>query len=140
MGIMSTLKIGQGKTYRIQKEAMAEFGYDLQFAMKGGYRLDDQYLVWFPNLMESEDDEFPSLYGNVLKNDGKTLVEIAPDDRRLEKIMSDTSTLRIVFARFRGRNYEFKGVFKFDGVDRKRRQTIYTLIAETIDTAKWQKR
>ena len=137
---MSILKVGQKKTYRIQKDAMAEFGYDLKFAMKGGYRLDDQYLVWFPNLMETEYAEFASLYGNVFKNDEKTLVEIAPDDRRLKKILSDTSTLRIVFGRFRGRNYEFKGVFKFDGVDRKRRQTIYTRIAETIDTAKWKKR
>lgn len=137
---MSILKVGQKKTYRIQKDAMAEFGYALKFAMKGGYRLNDQYLVWFPNLMNSETDQFQSLFGDVLKDNGKTMVEIAPDDKRLERILRDTSTLRITFARFRGHDYEFKGVFRYDGVDRKRRQIVYTCISETIDTTKWQKR
>ena len=137
---MRSLNVGQKKTYRIQKDAIAEFGYELKFAMKGGYRLDDQHLVWFPNLMKTVSDEFPSLYANVLKNDGRTLIEIAPDDKRLEKALCDTSTLRIAFARFRGHNYEFKGVFKYYSVDRKRRQIIYTRISETIETDKWLKR
>ena len=134
---MSILKVGQKKTYRLQKDAMAEFGYALKFAMKGGYRLNDQYLVWFPNLMNSETDQFQSLFGDVLKDNGKTMVEIAPDDKRLERILRDTSTLRITFARFRGHDYEFKGVFRYDGVDRERRQIVYTCISETIDTTKW---
>jgi hypothetical protein len=137
---MGKLNVGQKKTYRIQKEAMAEFGYDLKFAMKGGYRLDDQYLVWFPNLMRTESDKFPTLFGNVLKDNGKTVVEIVSDDKRLEKILRDTSTIRIAFARFKGHDFEFKGVFKYHSVDRKRRQIVYTRIAEKIDTDKWLKR
>ena len=137
---MRILRVEQKKTYRIQKDAMAEFGYELKFAMKGGYRLDDRHLVWFPNLIKTENDKFPSLFGNVLRDDGKTIVEIAPDDNRLEKVLRDTSTLRIAFARFKGHDYKFKGVFKYDGVDRKHRQIVYRRIVETLDTSTWQKR
>ena len=137
---MSILKVGQKKTYRIQKDAMTEFGYDLKFAMKGGYWLDDQYLVWFPNLVNSETDQFQSLFGDVLKDNGKTMVEIAPDDKRLERILRDTSTLRITFARFKGYDYEFKGVFKYDEVDMACRKVFYKRIAEALDTSKWQRR
>ena len=137
---MIIVKKKKKKTYRIQKDAMAEFGYDLKFAMKGGYRLDDRYLVWFPNLIKTENDEFPSLFGNVLRDEGKAIVEIAPDDNRLEKVLRGTSKLRIAFARFKRHDYEFKGVFKYDGVDRKHRQIVYRRIAETLDTDTWQKR
>ncbi len=129
---MCMLNVGQAKTYRIQKDAMAEFGYDLKFAMKGAYRLNDSVIVWFPNLVKSELDEFPTEFGNVF--DGKTLVEIAPNDRKLQKVLKGSSLLRIAFARYRGEEYKFLGVFKYDHADRARRQVVYKRIAAEIKT------
>ena len=131
---MSVLRVGQKKPYRIQKDAMAEFGYDLKFTMRGAHQLNDGVIVWFPNLVKSELDEFPTEFGNILKNDGKTLVEIAPNDKMLQKVLNGSSLLRIAFGRYRGEKYKFLGVFKYDHVDKSRRQVAYKRIAAEIKT------
>ena len=71
MSSMSKLKVGQEKTYRIQNDAMAEFG-NLKGGRRGAYTLNDKTVIWFPNLVKTEGCEFEALYGNYTDGEGCT--------------------------------------------------------------------
>ena len=131
---MSILKLGQKKTYRIQKDAMAEFGYDLKFAMRGGYRLSDRDMVWFPNLSDSENDEFDAPVGNVMKNEGRVLIELFSTERAYDRSLKYMTLKRITFARKRGENYWFSGMYIYDGADKSTLRIKYRRVDTEVDT------
>jgi hypothetical protein len=102
---MGKLCVGQKKSYRIQRDVMAEFGYDLRFGMRGGYRLNDSTLVWFPNLTDSEEDIAVRGFGNVKKND--CIIEIAATEKGLNGSLRTIAMNRIAFVRKgRGEDYQ----------------------------------
>lgn len=130
---MGKLCVGQKKSYRIQRDVMAEFGYDLRFGMRGGYRLNDSTLVWFPNLTDSEEDIAVRGFGNVKKND--CIIEIARTDRGLNGSLRTVAMNRIAFSRSdRGKPYEFEGLYKYEGVDKVNRRITWKRIAPEINT------
>ena len=131
---MSKLKVGQIKTYRIQKDAMAEFEYILKFSMKGAYRLNDNVSVWFPNLTQSEEDIANRGYGNY-KGGVDYIVEVAADEKKLDRILKSIDSLRIAFPRNKGGDYHFDGLYKYDGADKVNRSVKWKRIATEIDTA-----
>lgn len=130
---MGKLCVGQKKSYRIQRDVMAEFGYNLRFGMRGGYRLNDSTLVWFPNLTDSEEDIAVRGFGNVKKND--CIIEIARTDRGLNGSLRTIAMNRIAFSRSdRGKPYEFEGLYKYEGVDKVNRRITWKCIATEVDT------
>lgn len=134
-GKMGKLQVGQEKTYRIQKDAMIEFDYDLKAARRGSYILNDSTVVWFPNLTQSEEDIVNRGFGNIEIEAGKKIVEVAADDKLLCRILNGTCFQRIAFPRDKGEDYHFGGLYKFDGVDRANRRVTWKRIATEINTA-----
>ena len=134
-GKMGRLKVGQKKTYRIQKDAMAEFGYDLKAARRGSYILNDSAAVWFPNLVQSEEDIANRGFGNIEIDPDKQIVEIASDDKLLGRILNGSCFQRIAFPRGKGEDYHFGGLYKFDGADKANRRVTWKRIAAEINTA-----
>ena len=132
---MGKLKVGQKKTYRIQKDAMAEFDYDLKAARRGAYTLNDSTVVWFPNLTQSEDDIANRGFGNIEIDAGKQIVEVAADDKLLGRILNVTCFQRIAFPREKGEDYRFGGLYKFAGVDKVNRRVVWKRMATEINTA-----
>ena len=130
---MSILKAGQSKTYRVQKDAMAEFGYELKFGMRGGYKLNENTIVWFPNLTEDEEEIAVRGFGNVEKRED--IIEIAATEKGLNGSLNTISMHRIAFSRKgRGEPYKFEGLYKYDGVDRTNRRITWKCIATEINT------
>ena len=134
-GKMGKLKVGQNKTYRIQRDAMAEFDYDLRAAMKGAYRLNDSAVVWFPNLTQSKEDVANRGFGNIEIENGKQIIEIASDDKLLGRILNGSCFQRIAFPRGKGEDYHFGGLYKFDGADKANLRVTWKRIATEINTA-----
>lgn len=131
---MAMLKNGQKKTYRIQKDAMAVFGYELKFTMRGSHVLNDSVAVWFPRLTDSIEDISARGFGNLKINDGEFLIEIAADDRKLNNVLNSISRNRIAFSKHKQENYCFEGLYKYDSVDKTSRKVTWKRIAAEIDT------
>lgn len=129
----SKLQVGQEKTYRVQKDAMAEFG-DLKGTRRGAYALNDSTVIWFPTLTQSEDDIANRGYGGIEKDGGKTIIEIAADEKRLDRILKGRGSPRIAFPRHKGEDYRFAGLYKFDRVDKPNRRVIWKRISTEIGT------
>lgn len=133
---MGKLKVGQTKSYRIQQDAMDEFGYDRKSTRRGAYRLNDNAVVWFPNMAQSEEDMANRGYGNykVEKGGAVSIVEVAADERKLDRILKGIDSFRIAFPRNKGEAYDFDGLYKYDGVNKDNRSVIWKRIAAEINT------
>jgi len=133
---MRKLTVGQKKTYRVHRDAMAEFGHDLGFTMKGAHWLNDDTLVWFPNMTQSEEDIANRGYGNHREENGGEvyIVEVAADEKKLDRILKSIDSLRIAFPRDKGTDYYFDGLYKYDGTDKAKRSVKWKRIAIEIDT------
>ena len=134
---MGKLNKGQKKTYRIQKDAMAEFGYELKFTMRGSHVLNDSVAVWFPRLTDSIEDIRVRGFGNLKIKDGDFLIEIAADDRKLNNVLNSISRNRIVFSKYKNEDYCFEGLYKYDSVDKTSRKVTWKRIAAEIDTKEY---
>lgn len=132
---MGELKVGQKQTYRIQKDAMAEFGYDLKAARRGAYILNGSTVVWFPNFAQLEEEVTNRGFGNIEVDTGKQIVEVAANDKLLGRILNGACFQRIAFPRDKGEDYHFGGIYKFDGVDKANRRVTWKRIATEINTA-----
>lgn len=130
---MSKLRVG--KKYRIQKDAMSEFGYELKCARRGAYILNPSTVVWFPNLTQSREEIDNRGFGNYEESGGDKIIEIAADDIRLNRVVRSARFQRIAFAKRIGREYEFYGLYEFCGVDRASRRVTWKRIASEIKTA-----
>ena len=133
---MGKLKVGQTKSYRIQQDAMDEFGYDRKCIMHGAYRLNDNADVWFPNMTQSEEDIANRGYGNykVVKEGVVSIVEVAADEKKLDRVLKSIDSFRIAFPRNKGEDYHFDGLYKYDRVDKVNRSVTWKRIATEIDT------
>lgn len=101
------LKVGQTMTYRIQKDAMAEFGHSLKCSRKGAYELNDSTDARFQNLPQSKEDIANRRFDNREIDDGGKLAEIAADEKGLSRILKGSDRHRIVFVRHRGGRINF---------------------------------
>ena len=133
---MGKLKVGQTKSYRIQQDAMDEFGYNRKCTRRGAYRLNDNTVVWFPIMTQSKEDIDNRGYGNykVVKGDEVSIVEVAADEKKLDRILKSIDSLRIAFPRNKGEHYCFDGLYKYDRVDKVNRSVTWKRIATEIDT------
>ena len=131
----SILKVVQTKTYRIQKDAMAEIGHSLKFPRKGAYELNDSTDAWFQNLPQSKEDIANRRFDNREIDDGGKLAEIAADEEGLSRILKGSDKHRIVFVRHKGEPYQFYGLYKYNDVDHANRCVKRKRISPEIDTA-----
>ena len=73
---MSELCVGQKKTYRIQRDAISEFGNPDGFIRKGAYRFSNASEIWFPNLRQTEEEFSARGYNGEELNSCEFLIEI----------------------------------------------------------------
>ena len=131
---MSELRVGQKKTYRIQKDAIAEFGNPDGFIRKGAYRFSNASEIWFPNLRQTEEEFSARGYNGEEVNGGEFLIEIARDERRLERVRN-TNVKRIAFPRSgKHKPYCFAGLYKFQDLDKATLRITWKRIATKINT------
>lgn len=133
---MGKLKVGQTKSYRVQQDAMDELGYNRKCTRRGAYRLNDNTVVWFPIMTQSKEDIDNRRYENykVVKGDEVSIVEVAADEKKLDRILKSIDSLRIAFPRNKGEHYCFDGLYKYDGKGRDKLSVTWKRIATEIDT------
>ena len=131
---MSELRVGQKKTYRIQRDAISEFGNPDGFIRKGAYRFSNASEIWFPNLRQTEEEFSARGYNGEEVNGGEFLIEIARDERRLERVRN-TNVKRIAFPRSgKYKPYCFAGLYKFQDLDKATLRITWKRIATKINT------
>jgi hypothetical protein len=132
---MSELCVGQKKTYRIQRDAIAEFGNPDGFIRRGAYRFSDTSEIWFPNLRQTAEEFSARGYNGEELNGGEFLIEIAKDERRLERVRNAKQVKRIAFPRNGNRKpYCFAGLYKFHDFDKSTLRITWKRIATKINT------
>ena len=132
---MSELCVGQKKTYHIQRDAIAEFGNPDGFIRRGAYRFSDTSEIWFPNLRQTAKEFSARGYNGEELNDGEFLIEIAKDERCLERVRNAKQVKRIAFPRNGNRKpYCFAGLYKFQDLDKATLRITWKRIATKINT------
>ena len=62
------------------------------------------------------------------------MVKVAPDDKRLNRVINGMCFLRVAFGRKKGEHYKFLGLYKCDDIDKPKRKVTWRRIATEIDT------
>ena len=132
---MAKLVVGQQKTYRIQKDAMAEFGQSRKTFRRGFYKLDPDTIIWFPKVADGNMPQSPFM--DVVKQKGNIIEETSPDKDKFDKVKKFAKFPRVTFPADPGKPYRFEGVYKVDKIDNANMRITYKRISKTVDTANW---
>lgn len=132
---MAKLVVGQQKTYRIQKDAMAEFGQSRKAFRRGFYKLDADTIIWFPKLVDGNVPQSPFM--DVMKQNGDIIEETSPNQDKFDKVKKFVRFPRITFPADPKKPYRFEGVYEVDKIDNAKLRITYKRISKTVDTTPW---
>ena len=118
-----------GETFRIHLNVLAEiFGIHIKMHRQATYELDDENLLWFPNMLEKRVEK----WRNEISSNGMEIREFWPNAEGQAKVMRDSHFKRPTFAKVDKTGYTFVGVFECKDIDVKRQCALYTRSRTTL--------